>query len=122
MLKAQRLYEIKKQKRLNIFTHVVLTFVLQMTLIMMTFYELVNNCQYSQIIIGPVGTFIMFARFICATILHLSLIEEVSIGLNMMKFAVNHNYKFERFALAWCSGFFQSMAAMMTELANIGVV
>jgi hypothetical protein len=47
----------------------------------------------------------MFARFICATILHLSLIDEVSAGLEMMKYAVNHPYKFERFSIAWLAGF-----------------
>ena len=41
---------------------------------------------------------IIFARFICATILHLSLIEEVNSSLmNMnMKYVVNHRYNFER--------------------------
>jgi hypothetical protein len=47
----------------------------------------------------------MFARFICATILHLSLIDEVSAGLEMMKYAVNHSYKFERYSIAWLAGF-----------------
>lgn len=86
----QRIFEIKKQKRLNIFVHFVLTFIFQITLILMTFSELLNNCIYSQIIITPVGIPIMFARFICATILHLSLIDEVNHGLEMMKFACNH--------------------------------
>lgn len=118
----QRIFEIKKQKRLNITVHVILTFVLQFTLILMTFKELVTNCQYSQIIIGYVSVFIMFARFICATILHLSCVDEVSAGLEMMKYAVNHPYKFEHFSIAWLSGFLQCFSCLCVEIANIGVI
>jgi len=35
-----------------------------------------------------------FVRFICMTILHLSLIDEVSENMISMKYAVNHPYKF----------------------------
>jgi hypothetical protein len=71
----------------------------------MAFYELFTNCNYSWIIVAQCGIPIMFARFICATILHLSLIDEVSAGLEMMKYAVNHSYKFERYSIAWLAGF-----------------
>lgn len=118
----QRVFEIKKQKRLNIAVHVILTFVLQFTLILMTFNELATNCNYSQIIIGPVNIFIMFARFICATILHLSCVDEVHAGMEMMKFAVNHNYRFVHFSVAWLSGFLQYVSCLCVELANIGVI
>jgi len=103
--KQQRIYEIKKQKRLNITVHVILTFVLQFVLLIMTFKELIYNCEYSQVIIGYVSIYIMFARFICSTILHLSLVDEVSAGLEMMKYTLNHAYKFETPAIAWLSGF-----------------
>ncbi len=43
----QRIFEIKKQKRMNIAVHVILTFVLQFVLVIMTFKELVTNCTYS---------------------------------------------------------------------------
>lgn len=39
---------------------------------------------------------IIFVRFICATILHLSLIEEVNSSLMNMKYVLNHRYNFER--------------------------
>jgi hypothetical protein len=71
----------------------------------MTFNELITNCEYSQVIIGYVKVPITFARFICATILHLSLVDEVSAGLEMMKYAINHPYKFDHFSIAWLSGF-----------------
>jgi len=118
----QRIFEIKKQKRLNITVHVILTFALQFTLVVMTFAELATNCTYTQVIISQVSIFIMFARFICATILHLSCVDEISAGLEMMKYAVNHPYKFEHFSVAWMSGFLQCMSCLSVEIANIGVI
>ena len=120
--KMQRIFEIKKQKRLNIVTNTLLTFMFQMTLIILTFYELGHNCEYWSIIIAPVDVYIMIARFICATILHLSLVDEVNQGLTMMKYAVNHSYRFHRHQLAFISGFLQTVACLGVELANIGVV
>ena len=64
----------------------------------------------------------MFARFICATILHLSLVDEVSTGIRNMKYAVNHPYKFESVFFAWLSGFLQCISCLFVELANIGVI
>lgn len=64
----------------------------------------------------------MFARFICATILHLSCVDEVSAGLEMMKYSVNHPYKFEHFVIGWLSGFLQTTSCLCVELANIGVI
>jgi len=64
----------------------------------------------------------MFARFICATILHLSCVDEVHAGLQMMKYAVNHDYRFAHFSIAWMCGFLQYMSCLTVELANIGVI
>ena len=64
----------------------------------------------------------MFARFICATILHLSLVDEVNAGIINMKFAVNHPYKFESVFFAWLAGFLQCISGLTVELANIGVI
>jgi hypothetical protein len=103
-------------------TNTLLTFTFQMTLIILTFYELGHNCEYWSIIIAPVNVYIMVARFICATILHLSLVDEVNQGLTMMKYAVNHSYRFHQHQLAFLSGLLQTVACLGVELANIGVV
>lgn len=64
----------------------------------------------------------MFARFICAVILHLSLTDEVTDGLKMMKYAVNHDYRFNNYIIAYISGFFQMFSSIGVECANIGVI
>jgi hypothetical protein len=46
-MQEKRIFEIRKHKRLNIAVHVILTFILQLTLIVMTFVELFTNCNYN---------------------------------------------------------------------------
>jgi hypothetical protein len=88
----------------------------------MTFFELYFNCIYYEIIMTRVSIPITFARFICATILHLSLVDEVSHGLEMMKFSANHPYKFNMYSIAWLSGMLQTTSCLTVEIANIGVL
>ena len=89
---------------------------------MLVFYEIFNNCQYSQNIIALTNTPMLFGRFICASILHMSLIDEVSSGLNFMKYSVNHPYKFNHFLMPWSVGFMQFASAIGVETSNIGVL
>ena len=53
----------------------------------------------------PVGIILLFSRFICATILHLSLIDDVFNSLDNMKFALNHPYLFQDYSIAFASSF-----------------
>jgi hypothetical protein len=64
----------------------------------------------------------MFARFICATILHLIMIEVVSDGLEMMKFSLNHYYMFEEYKVAWLGGFLKVISSLAVEFASIGII
>jgi hypothetical protein len=64
----------------------------------------------------------LFGRFICASILHMSLIDEVSAGLDFMKYSVNHPYMFQHFGWPWLIGALQFTAAIGVETSNIGVL
>jgi len=75
-----------------------------MTLVCMIFYELRYNPQYNEVIICEVYRPIMFARFICAIILHLSLTDEVTDGLNMMKYTCNHEHRLHSKRIAYLAG------------------
>lgn len=72
IIKMQRSAEIKASKRVYFVLNICLTFFFQMTLIVMVFYELIYNPAYAIVIVCEVKRPIMFARFICAVILHLS--------------------------------------------------
>lgn len=71
---------------------------------------------------NEVSSIVMFCRFICGSILHLSLLEEVTTGLNNMKFVLNHQYLFQNYIQAWAVGFLQSLIVMAIELVNIEII
>ena len=94
MKRLQKEYQIRKAKRLNIFLHVLLCFLCQIVLIVTIFNYLITDPIQQTYFTTDVGVIILFARFICGTILHLSLIDEVCTGLDNMKFCLNHPYLF----------------------------
>ena len=61
---------------------------------------------------------IVFARFICGIVLHVSLSAELRQGMNLMKYAVNHPWKFEDYRVAYFSGFMQTNVVIIVELVN----
>jgi hypothetical protein len=65
---------------------------------------------------------IIFARFICATILHLSLTEEINSALLFMKYSNNHQYNFQAPKTAFLISFMQYFITNLTELTNIGII
>lgn len=65
---------------------------------------------------------IIFARFICATILHLSLLEEVNGALQRMKYAINHPYQFDRPKLAFFISYLHFFVTTATEICNINII
>lgn len=117
-----RIFEIKKNKRLNIGVHMLLTFCCQFVLVLMTFHELFTNVLWAPYFLVQASTLILFGRFICCTILHLSLIDQVQSGLDIMKFSCNHHYKFHSPLIAFTAGLLLFGATVSVEIASIGVV
>ena len=65
---------------------------------------------------------LLISRFICGTILHLSLLGEVTRGMQNMKFVLNHPYLFQSWFSAWLVGFCQAMSVLCVELCNIEII
>ena len=94
---------MRSRKRTNILLHVCLCFVCQIILVIaIALYLLMKQ---SAMFVEQIQPDLMFCRFICATILHLSLLDEVTKGLNNMKFALNHTYLFDSWTSAYAVGF-----------------
>ena len=54
----------------------------------------------------PTDSILMvFARFVCGIVLHMLLSNELQQGLLMMKYSVNHPWKFINYRHAFLSGF-----------------
>ena len=99
----QKEFMIRRNKRLNIFLHVILCFVCQIVLVItIARYLITSNVSA---FIEPVDLQTLFGRFICGTILHLSMLGEVQRGLANMKYVLNHSYMFESVQRAWVVGF-----------------
>lgn len=75
-----------------------------------------------QIVSMTYNMLILFCRFICATVLHLALLDEVNRGIEMMKFAINHHYYFVNYRLAFLFGFLQATVTAMVEINNIFII
>lgn len=69
-----------------------------------------------------VSVIILFGRFICGTILHLSLVDEVTRGMTNWKFALNHSYMFTSLNQTCCICFLQCSAVLLVEIVNIMII
>lgn len=93
-----------------------------MVLVYEVIHELQYNCQYSYTFIQTASTMIIFARFICGSILHLSLLDEMDSGQEMMKFSLNHHYLFNFYPAAFMIGLMQFLSSFLVELINMVVI
>ena len=55
-------------------------------------------------------------------VMHIILNDEMFNGLKMMKYAVNHWWKFSNPFIAWLSGLFQVLAMVLITLVNLYVI
>jgi hypothetical protein len=93
MLKKQ-LVAMTQQKRSNIIIHAYLCFGFQLTLCLMVFWELCTSCSYYKHLFIASNPVIIYGRFVCVTILHITMLELADGQVKMMKFAINHPYVF----------------------------
>jgi len=62
---------------------------------------------------------VTLTRFLCAVFLHISLQDETKQGLSMMKYALNHPWKFRDYKSAYYVGFSQLFVVMSVEAVNL---
>jgi len=55
-----------------------------------------DTCQQDNFSTNPNGVTIVLARFMCAIFLHITLVDKTKQGLAMMKYAMNHPWKFRK--------------------------
>ena len=53
----------------------------------------------------PEGDHIVLCRWLCAIFLHINLADELDQAFNLMKYAMNHTWKFELWYAAFFVGF-----------------
>ena len=64
------------------------------------------------------ATWIMMARFLCGIVMHINLADRVNQGMRMMKYSLNHQWKFENWTYGFFAGLMQFLAAFCVEIGN----
>lgn len=83
--------------------------------------EIVINGR-DTIALYPENYWAIISRFVCSIVLHMQQQNKLRNGLQKMKFALNHSYKFKPskgYVVSFMAGFMQSSMIMMVEVVNI---
>ena len=75
-----------------------------------------NDKEFGQY---PPSSSIVFVRFLCGLIMHLTLQPEIQSGLKFMKYANNHTWKFRSWGYAYLIGFGQLLMVVSVEFINL---
>ena len=93
--------------RTKIFGRVILTCVMQslvsILIVIEGFYNY-RTAKAKNAIVEWEATWIMMSRFICCIMMHATLTQRVRHGLDIMKYAVNHPWKFDNWSAAYLAG------------------
>ena len=69
-----------------------------------------------------VGIMFGISRFFCSILMHMLINNRVKNGLLIMKYAVNHEWKFQAPIIAFFTGFLQVTASVLIALVNYVVI
>jgi len=70
----------------------------------------------------PPAVEIGFTRFIAAMVLHIIMNDEIYNGLKMIKYSVNHPWKFSNPQMAFATGFLQAISMIFISIINFAVI
>ena len=97
--------------------------VCQLALLWLLGYEAFNSQDTREAFdTPPASVDIVITRFFCAIFLHISLQDETKQGLAMMKYAMNHPWKFRSWRGAFGVGLAQTFVVMSVEIVNLVIL
>ena len=70
----------------------------------------------------PASMQIVLCRFLCAIFLHIHLSDELDQSFSLMKYAMNHQWRFRKWYAAFFVGFAQMFVTMWVEVVNLAVL
>ena len=98
-------------------------FFMQMFLVWFILLEAQNYQEYYEALTLPANSeVIVFARFFCAVVLHIYMNPEIEQSFLLMKYALNHFWKFRFPGFAFGVGFMQMAVTLSVELVNLVVL
>jgi len=105
--------------RTHILGRVIFLFSIQVLLASLILFEAVKNYGSKTTYVAEwQGNWIMLARFICGILMHINLVMRVKQGMSMMKYSLNHPWKFSDWRAGFAAGFLQTNVALLIEIVN----
>lgn len=119
-----------EQFRTSILGRVTVLFIIQTVLSVLVIWEAsrsrtggipTDDGSYENSACGPSchWSLIVVARFICGMVMHVSLQGDLMLGMRMMKYSVNHSWKFNSWHQAFLAGFLQTVTVIIVEIVNL---
>ena len=113
-------YKSHASHRISIFSNFYLLVAAQLILLWYMLLEATSDPDMlNDLQMVPEGCETIIARFICAMIMHIGLAGEIKQGLQMMKYASNHPWKFRSWRKAFFIGFCQMVVLLTCEAVNL---
>jgi hypothetical protein len=114
LVETEQCRKVIQNKRSSILQTAVLCFFSQVVLCIFVLIQIAILDQ-EQIFAYESRVIVIFSRFICAIILHAALMDECRMGLDLMKYALNHAYYFENPGVAYAAGFMKVTQVFVVE-------
>lgn len=87
-------YESWKQERIRLIVHVFVTQVSQILMIYLLFMGVSDQFNLHNVVVMNIDLGLIASKGICAMILHLAMLSNMTQGNEMMKYALNHHMRF----------------------------
>ena len=99
-------YETYKMERIKLNVHIFVCIISQILLITLLFDDAWTAMNLRQVVNMNMDTGLLASKAICAIILHLAMLSNVTQGNDMMKYALNHQQRFLDYSVAFKIGLF----------------
>ena len=111
------------QFRTNILGRVIFLFTIQCFLAILIFVNALHPTEDDNPWNNfPSSVWTSLARFICGIVMHVSLSDSLDQGFKMMKYALNHPWKFKHWNVSFFAGLMQALQVVVVEIVNIVVI
>ena len=97
----------------------IFIFICQLLLLAFLWIEIVYGERGENFGVPPADIKIVLCRFLCAIFLHITLLDVFAQDFVMMKYALNHPWKFKSWSRAFAIGLEQVVVAVATEIVSL---
>ena len=111
-----------KKDMLNVMVQTIAIFIFQVCISLFIFQNSVLEELNKGIEIEVPSLALGLARFITGLAMHTKMTKEIGDGMNKMKYAINHKWKFSRWRYAFLSGLGQTLIGYLVAVISYFVI